>query len=177
MIVGLHGQVIYQTPTALWVQTQGIVYEVFVPLRILAQQLSAVQLFTTHIVREDAMSLYGFLELDEKIFFDRVIRISGIGPKVGLAILSTYTPSEFLAHLHDSKAIQKVPGIGPKSAGLLRIELEGFFIANAQPNIRDARLALEALGFKSDKIQQALAAFAGSSLSTQDIIKESLKKL
>ncbi|MDE5816539.1 MAG: RuvA C-terminal domain-containing protein, partial [Helicobacter sp.] len=61
--------------------------------------------------------------------------------------------------------------------GLLRIELEGFFIANAQPNIRDARLALEALGFKSDKIQQALAAFAGSSLSTQDIIKESLKKL
>ncbi|MDE7173506.1 MAG: Holliday junction branch migration protein RuvA, partial [Helicobacter sp.] len=74
MIVGLHGHVIHQTPTALWVQTQGIVYEVFVPLRILAQQLSDVRLFTTHIVREDAMSLYGFLELDEKIFFDRVIR-------------------------------------------------------------------------------------------------------
>lgn len=176
MIVGLQGQVLHQTPTALWVQTHGIVYEVFVPLRILAQNLGEVQLFTTQIVREDTLSLYGFLDLNEKTFFDRIIRISGIGPKVALAILSTYTPSEFLSHLHDNKAIQKVPGIGPKSAGLLRIELEGFCVADSQTNVRDARLALESLGFKADKIQQVLAGFVGTDLSAQEIIKEALKK-
>lgn len=179
MIVGLHGKVIRQTPSALWIQTaQGIVYEVFVSLKILTQKIDTIMLYTTQIVRDDGIFLYGFLNIDEKIFFDKVIRISGIGAKVALAILSTYTPHEFLAKLHDTKAIQKVPGLGPKNARRICVELAGFYIANTAPaHLDDARLALESLGFKPDKIQQVFNQLSDTNLSTQEIIKESLKKM
>ena len=94
MIVGLVGKVTKKEPTLLNVNVNGIIYEVFVSLNCSSKIISEdVTLQITHIIREDSQSLYGFLDINEKKLFDTVIKINGVGPKVALAICSTFTPS------------------------------------------------------------------------------------
>lgn len=86
-----------------------------------------VQLFTTLVVREDALTLYGFLEDGDRALFELVQTVSGIGPKVALSIVSALSPSQLaiaIAH-EDISAIEKVPGIGRKGAQRLILELKG----------------------------------------------------
>ena len=95
-----------------------------------AQQLNIgapVQLFTSLVVREDSLTLFGFLDEDSRSTFELVQTVSGIGPKVALAILGSHTPQTLsLAVLQeDVKAIEKVPGIGRKGAQRLILELKG----------------------------------------------------
>ncbi len=186
MIVGLHGKVVYKEPTFVHVDVQGIVYEVFISLHTFSALGSAeVSLYTTQIIREDAQLLFGFLEMQEKTLFARLIKINGVGPKVAMAICSTYTPTQFATALNnkDVKAIQKVPGIGPKSAGRILVELNGFDAeilsepANSSASLAytQASEALEALGFKKDKIAKALAACEGE--DTASLVKGALKLL
>ncbi|MFY4819610.1 Holliday junction branch migration protein RuvA, partial [Aliarcobacter butzleri] len=96
MIVGLIGKIIKKEPTQLNVNVNGVIYEVFVSLNCSSKIVSDdVKLEITHIIREDAQSLYGFLDSNEKKLFDTVIKINGVGPKVALAICSTFTPTSF----------------------------------------------------------------------------------
>ena len=86
-----------------------------------------VQLFTTLVVREDALTLYGFLEDGDRVLFELVQTVSGIGPKVALSIVSALTPSQLAIAIsqEDISAIEKVPGIGRKGAQRLILELKG----------------------------------------------------
>ena len=86
-----------------------------------------VQLFTTLIVREDALTLFGFLDEESRSAFETVQTVSGIGPKVALAILGAHTPQSLAAAIakEDIKGIEKVPGIGRKGAQRLILELKG----------------------------------------------------
>jgi Holliday junction DNA helicase RuvA len=86
-----------------------------------------VQLFTTLVVREDALTLYGFLEDGDRALFELVQTVSGIGPKVALSIVSALSPSQLAIAIsqEDISAIEKVPGIGRKGAQRLIIELKG----------------------------------------------------
>jgi Holliday junction DNA helicase RuvA len=114
-----------------------------------------VELFTTHIIREDNQSLYGFIDINEKKLFDRVIKINGVGPKVALAICSTFTPSGFaqIVSSGDINMLKRVPGIGPKGAGRILVELSGFVLdtesdgSSNTPSVSEAMMALESLGF------------------------------
>lgn len=185
MIVGLKGTVEYKEPTFVHVEVSGVVYEVFISL----QSFSAlgndeVKLFTSHIIREDAQLLYGFLDISEKKLFERLIKISGVGPKVAMAICSTYTPSQFATVINnkDVNGVKKVPGIGPKSAGRILVELNGFdveLVSSAdEPKTKafsEASEALESLGFKKDKISKVLSECSGS--DTSSLVKEALKLL
>jgi len=186
VIVGLRGNIVYKEPTFVHIDVQGVVYEVFISLHTfgtLAQ--TEIYLLTTQIIREDANLLYGFANSAEKKLFERLIKINGVGPKVAMAICSTYTPSQFATLLNnkDVKAVQKVPGIGPKSAGRILVELSGFDseILNANATSpatqahNEAAEALEALGFKKDKIAKALSACAGE--DTASLVKGALKLL
>lgn len=86
-----------------------------------------VQLFTTLVVREDSLTLFGFLDEESRLAFELVQTVSGIGPKVALAILGAHTPQSLAVAIaqEDIKAIEKVPGIGRKGAQRLILELKG----------------------------------------------------
>jgi len=186
MIVGLEGSIVYKEPSFVHINVNGVVYEVFISLHTFSALGSEkVSLFTTQIIREDANLLYGFMDMNEKKLFARLIKINGVGPKVAMAICSTYTPAQFATILSnkDVKAVQKVPGIGPKSAGRILVELNGFdaemLSAGAAPSASaaysEASEALEALGFKKDKISKALSACEGE--DTASLVKGALKLL
>lgn len=185
MIVGLVGKVTKKEPMLLNVNVNGIIYEVFVSLNCSSKIISEdVTLQITHIIREDSQSLYGFLDINEKKLFDTVIKINGVGPKVALAICSTFTPSSFaqIVNENDISMLKRVPGIGPKGASRILVELSGFIIdshtdsdGSVGASSIEASMALESLGFKKDLIAKVLKTC--TSASTSDLVKEALKKL
>jgi len=184
MIVALEGKLEYKEPKYIHINVNGVVYEVFISLQTFASiESTNIKLSTVHIIREDAQLLYGFLELAEKKLFQRLIKINGIGPKVAMAICSTYTPSQFgiIIESKNIDGIKKVPGIGPKSAGRIIVELNGFdadLLIESSPRNRsfsEATEALEALGFKKDKISKALSSCKGD--DTAQLVKQALKLL
>ena len=184
MIVGLNGVVFYKEPSFLHVEVSGVIYEVFISLQTFsALPKSEVKLFTKHIIREDAQLLYGFLDISEKKMFERLIKINGVGPKVAMAVCSTYTPSQFATVINnkDMNGVKKVPGIGPKSAGRILVELNGFdeeMLSNSSSeskSFNEATEALESLGFTKAKISKALSTCEGK--DTASLVKESLKLL
>ena len=183
MIIGLQGKVRRKEPTVVHLDVSGVVYEVFISVHTsIALEGDEVYLHTSHIIREDAQLLFGFAEKSEKMMFDRLIKINGVGPKVGMAICSTYTANTFfhLVQSNDLSALKRVPGIGPKSASRILVELSGF-----APDIEldgggaghhyEATLALESLGFKKDTINKVLKTITAS--DTASLVKEALKKL
>ncbi|MEJ5167743.1 MAG: Holliday junction branch migration protein RuvA [Arcobacteraceae bacterium] len=187
MIVGLKGIIDKKEPTKLHVDVNGVVYEVFVSITCSgAITDSKVKLFTTHIVREDAQALYGFVDINEKKLFDTLIKINGVGPKVALAICSTFSPSSFAQILitKDVNLLKTVPGIGPKGASRILVELSGMSLdidssgeggVHLDNSKNEALMALESLGFKKDVITKVLATC--TSATTSELVREALKKL
>jgi len=186
MIVGLHGKIVHKEPSVVHIDVNGVVYEVFISLQTFSAIGSeSVSLHITQIIREDASLLFGFLEMSEKKMFARLIKINGVGPKVGMAICSTYAPAQFATVINnkDINGVKKVPGIGPKSAGRILVELNGFSeellagdtSSSSSLAFNEAAEALEALGFKKDKISKALSACEGE--DTASLVKGALKLL
>ncbi|SFV75397.1 Holliday junction DNA helicase RuvA [hydrothermal vent metagenome] len=187
MIVGLEGVIEYKEPSFIHLDVNGVVYEIFISLQTFsALPQTKVKLFISHIIREDAQLLFGFLDMSEKKLFQKLIKINGVGPKVAMAICSTYTPSQFATIINnkDVKGVKQVPGIGPKSAGRILVELAGFdeeLVASSQqtPSLtkayNEASEALEALGFKKDKIAKVLNQCSGD--DTASLVKQGLKLL
>lgn len=185
MIVGLIGKIIKKDPTLLNLNVNGIIYEIFVSLNCSSKIISDdVTLEITHIIREDSQTLYGFLDANEKKLFDTVIKINGVGPKVALAICSTFTPSSFaqIVNENDVSMLKRVPGIGPKGASRILVELSGSIIdlnvedeGTNNSSLLEASLALESLGFKKDVLSKILKTCI--STTTSDLVKEALKKL
>ena len=183
MIVGIEGKIEKKEPTFLHINVNGLIYEVFVSINCSSGIIEEkVKLHTTQIIKEDSNTLYGFLDINEKKLFDTVIKINGVGPKVALAICSTFTPSSFEQIVNDKDVgmLKRVPGIGPKGASRILVELSGFVVDtedNQQANLSgiEAAMALESLGFKKDMINKVLASC--SSTTTAELVKEALKKL
>ncbi len=182
MIVGIEGTIERKEPTFMHLNVHGIIHEVQVSINTSSNiQDKKIKLFITQVIREDSDNLYGFMELDEKRMFDTVLKINGVGPKVGLAICSTFTPSTFakVVASKDVSMLKRVPGIGPKAASRILVELADFIVdANAESKdagaLGEAVMALESLGFKSEVIRKALQ---GASGDTSTLVKEGLKKL
>ncbi|MEA1983476.1 MAG: Holliday junction branch migration protein RuvA [Campylobacterota bacterium] len=186
MIVGINGNIVYKEPSFAHIDVHGLVYEVFISLQTFsALPKTEVSLFTTQVIREDASLLFGFMDMAEKKMFLRLIKINGVGPKVAMAICSTYTPSQFATVINnkDLNGVKKVPGIGPKSAGRILVELNGYSeevlasgdTPSASLAFNQATEALESLGFKKDKISKALTACSGE--DTASLVKDALKLL
>ncbi len=183
MIVGIEGTIERKEPTFLHLNVNGIIHEVMVSLNTSNEiQDTKVKLFVTQVIREDTNALFGFKNNNEKKMFDTVLKINGVGPKVGLAICSTFTPETFakVVASKDVSMLKRVPGIGPKAASRILVELADFIVdgnENSSVNsgaLGEATMALESLGFKQEAIRKALA---GSSGDTSTLVKEGLKKL
>ena len=184
MIVGIEGKIEKKDPTFVHINVGGLIYEVFVSVNCSSAIVGdSVKLYTTQIIKEESNNLYGFLDFDEKRLFDTVIKINGVGPKVAMAICSTFTPTSFaqIVQTNDIGMLKRVPGIGPKGASRILVELSGFVISstseggNFGQSASEAVMALESLGFKKEQINKALV--NAVSTDTAGLVKEALKKL
>lgn len=196
MIVGLRGYIENLEATFLEINVRGVIYGLGISmntstkLAIAKENGEEVYVFCLQIIREDNHLLFGFADKIERISFERLIKVNGVGPKVALTILSTYTPQSFADILQnkDIKALQRVPGIGAKSAGKIMVDLAGFFdelivekvsnlVQNDRTNTKDVFFALESLGFKSTDISNVLGNIKLDNMSITQITKEALKLL
>ena len=149
------------------------------------------KVFTYQAVREDAITLYGFLQKEERRMFLRLISVGGIGPKVSLQILSAISLRELALALvtGDTSALTKVPGVGKKTAQRLILELKekvdndellvGADVSSAggSSNASDAIMALTALGYPASEAARAVNAVAGTASSVEEIIRLTLKSM
>ena len=185
MIGRLSGTLTAKNPPQILVEVGGVGYEVDVPMSTfysLPSTGGSVTLFTHLVVREDAHVLYGFASAEERTVFRQLIRVSGIGPRTALAVLSGMSVADLAQSiaLQDAGRLMKIPGIGRKTAERLLLELKGKLAeAVGEPTTErgaDVVNALVALGY-SDK--EALVAVKGLApdMPLADAIRAALKVL
>ena len=192
MIGFLRGILLEKEAPNLTVEINGIGYEVqismnnFDHLPAIGKEIS---LYIHMVKREDGEFLYGFTNKEQRSLFRSLIKISNIGPKIALAILSVMSPSVFAKHLsnNDVDALERIPGIGGKTAKRLIIEMKDKIIewessgTNIGPDVdsamRDAISALVSLGYKQQEALCALICHKDKRLSSEELIKLALKKI
>jgi Holliday junction DNA helicase RuvA len=185
----LTGQLIEKRPPTIIVEVHGVGYEVDVPMSTYFQlpaMGSTIALYTHLIVREDAHLLFGFGTDQERQLFRQLLKISGIGARTALSVLSGMSVSELYQAVaaHDVARLTKIPGIGKKTAERLLLELRDKLnagmtsaVPGGDAEIRsDALNALLALGYSDKEAMQALASVAPET-PVQDAIRHALKLL
>jgi holliday junction DNA helicase RuvA len=199
MIASLTGRLVLKAPTQLVLDVHGVGYEVFIPLSTyygLPDLSESILLSVYTHVREDAISLFGFLTSQEKDAFVLLTSVSGVGPKLALSILSALPVSDLVSAIQseDVEKLTSVPGIGNKSAGRLVLELKDkvgklystlaseseVFRQGQDAYFDDALSALVNLGYRPQDAKEALKQVKKSnteSMKLQDMIRESLKEL
>jgi Holliday junction DNA helicase RuvA len=185
LIGRLSGKLAAKQPPQVLVDVGGVAYELDVPMSTfygLPATGEAVSLYTHLVVREDAHTLYGFATLEERTTFRQLIRISGVGARTALAVLSGLSVADLAqaVTMQEAAPLTRIPGIGKKTAERLLLELKGKLVeagaaGGAQPG-SDVVNALVALGY-SDK--EALAATKGlqPGISVSEGIRAALKVL
>lgn len=174
MIASVRGLIQLIAHDHLVIETAGVGLQIFAPrptLGALGPIGSEVFLYTQLIVREDALTLYGFSEPAQRAVFDVLLGISGVGPRVALSMLSAYSPDEIRATVarNDAAALARVPGIGKKTAERLllelkgRLDLKGLPVADpanpaAAPVDDELATLLMGLGYSNSEASAAIAA-------------------
>ncbi len=185
MIGRLSGKLTAKNPPQILVEVGGVGYEVDVPMSTFYSLPSAgasVTLFTHLVVREDAHVLYGSASAEERSVFRQLIRVSGIGPRTALAVLSGMSVADLAQSiaLQDAGRLVKIPGIGRKTAERLLLELKGKLAESVgEPTTErgaDVVNALVALGY-SDKEALAAAKGLAPDMPLAEAIRAALKTL
>lgn len=198
MIAHLKGRLLHKSPVSLVVDVQGVGYEVFIPLTAyyqLPECGATIALFIHTHLREESLKLFGFLNAEEKQMFELLIRISKVGPKIALAILSGMTAQDLTQAVfnNDISTLNTIPGVGRKTAERLALELKDKLSEmNLQPQTvaatgsapgnglrDDAVSALVNLGYKKAQAEQALRKVWRDEArpSLEELIRDSLNCL
>ena len=194
MIGRLQGIILEKQPPSILLDVQGVGYELEASMTTfynLPECGEKIVLHTHLVVREDAQLLYGFHSLSERLMFRNLIKISGVGPKLALTILSGISAEEFTRCIMeaDSKALTRLPGVGKKTAERLVIELKDRLekeapaslpagapvIEKAANPVNDAVSALISLGYKAQQASQMVRNLDVDGKSTEDIIRAALQ--
>ena len=177
MIASVRGKLIYSDNTCAVVECGGVGYKCFVTkntLYNLPQKGEEVFLYTYLAVREDAMDLYGFKELEELDTFKLITSVNGVGAKIGLALLSEFTASQISLYIasNDPKSLTAASGVGLKLAQRIVLELKDK-VGSLQSN---DSMEIKAVGYSQSEASLAVGKL-DPSLSTEDLIKQALKTL
>lgn len=194
MIYSLRGKIVYTDVKNVVIDVGGVGYCCNTTNKTLAQLQgvsSEVVLYTYMAVREDSVDLYGFYDTLELDFFKKLISVSGIGPKIGLSILSDFTPDQLalLITTGDAKTLSKANGLGPKSAQRIVLELKdkisgdmlstssvdiNFDANNTSTSAGEAIEALVSIGFTPQEASKIVSGL-DPTLSVEEMIKLALK--
>jgi len=194
MISFVKGFIDHVLDTSIIIDTGALGYQVFVAERVivgLGAKSDEVKLYTYMSVKDDGISLYGFLEMEELNLFNRLITVSGIGPKVAMAMLNSLTPSQIMNAIvtNDEKSLTQAPGLGRKTAARLILELkdkiktdeliavQDDFSGSRNNEVAEAIEALISLGYSRQDTVRAVYSLDTEGLSVEDVIKMALKKL
>jgi Holliday junction DNA helicase RuvA len=198
MIGRLRGTLLEKQPPHLLLDVNGVGYDVQAPMTTfyeLPETGSEIILHTHLAVREDAHVLYGFLRQHDRSLFRELIKVSGVGPKLALAILSGMSADEFVGTVHagDSAALVKLPGVGKKTAERLVIEMKDRLkdwqggalpiastaaqAAPANDAVKDAISALIALGYKPQEASRMVSKVESEGLASEEVIRMALRSV
>ncbi|EOB3573078.1 Holliday junction branch migration protein RuvA [Vibrio vulnificus] len=203
MIGRLRGILLEKQPPELLIEVNGIGYEVQMPMSCFYELPNIGEeaiIYTHFVVREDAQLLYGFNTVKERALFREVIKANGVGPKLGLAILSGMTASQFVASVEreDISTLVKLPGVGKKTAERLVVEmkdrLKGWSAGDLFTPFTDAApvdsgsasnnsaeeeavSALLALGYKPVQASKVVSQIAKPDMTSEQLIREALKSM
>lgn len=197
MIGRLQGTILEKQPPSILIDVQGVGYELEASMSTFYQLPECGENITLHthlVVREDAQLLYGFYSLSERQMFRNLIKISGVGPKLALTILSGMSAEDFSRCIMegDSKALTRLPGVGKKTAERLVIELKDRLekddsiklpgstgttasIERQANPVNDAVSALISLGYKAQQASQMIRDIDVEAKSTEEIIRAALQ--
>lgn len=186
MIASLAGTLVRKDPSDILVETSGVGYQIYIPvstLTVLPEVGEDVRLHTFQYVREDTLALYGFATQAERRLFSELLGVSGIGPKVALAILSVASPNDIRAAISagDTEFITSVPGIGKKTAERVVVDLRDKMdmlteTGESRGNDEVAE-ALVGLGYSRSEARRAVQQVASDATETDEMLKEALKTL
>lgn len=205
MIVMLTGTLAEATATGIVLEVGGVGYALSVSQTtssaLPAQGSHDVRVFVRMVVRESSIELFGFATREERLVFDRLVAITGVGPKLALAVLSTFTAPELASVVmaKDQKRMSTVPGVGKKTAGRLIMELSDVFAndvelralsqgADAQggqtkakdddAEAQDAQMALLSMGFTQQEAELALEGSAtDGAVTAEQMLARALRRL
>jgi holliday junction DNA helicase RuvA len=187
MIGSIHGRVIHVGADYALIEIGGIGYRVIAGPSLLARFRvgSEASVYTHHLVREDLQALFGFATLDELGFFELLMTVSQVGPRLALAITSAHPVTRLqLAILNDDlDAFTSVSGVGRKTAQRIVLELKekvhaaGLSAGGGAPHDSDVVAALESLGYTATEARRAAGAVAGSDGELDSRIKAALQEL
>lgn len=197
MIGRLQGIILEKQAPELLLDVNGVGYEIQAPISTFAMlgKTGSVAVLYTHLaVREDAHQLYGFSDKEQRTLFRTLIKVSGVGPKLALAILSGMDVSAFslCVHNEDVAALTKLPGVGKKTAERLIVEMrdrlkewqapaplwaaaDNADKASQEAMLREAESALIALGYKPQDAARMLNKVAEAATSPEDMIRLALR--
>ncbi|GAB3285537.1 Holliday junction branch migration protein RuvA [Parahaliea aestuarii] len=201
MIGRIRGTLIHKQPPEILVEVAGVGYELQVPMTTLFQLPALgkeVALVTHFVVREDAQQLFGFIDERDRGLFRQLIKVSGVGPKLALTILSGMDASSFARCVQqgDISSLVALPGVGKKTAERLLVEmrdkLKGWLdemgegagsagiaaVARPASKVADAEGALVALGYKPAEAARAVAAVNDDGVdNSEELIRRALKSM
>ena len=202
MIGRIRGHLVYKQPPDILVEVGGVGYEIQVPMTTLfrlPELGSEVSLVTHFVVREDAQLLYGFIDERDRSLFRQLIKVSGVGPKLALTILSGMDSTSFARCVQrdDISSLVALPGVGKKTAERLLVEmrdkLQGWLVQAAEADglpggavnlapvantVADAESALIALGYKPQEASRVVAAVNDDSVAdSEELIRRALKSM
>jgi len=195
MIATLMGKVERVSGESCIVEVNGVGYLVYMSLpslEIVSREIDMVKIYTHFQMREDGVTLFGFLSPEEQTVFQKIISVSGVGPKTGLAILGRFSADELRAAIQreDHHVLTSVSGVGLKTAQRLVLELKGKLGSitlngeNVKVNLvnsssSDAIDALIALGYPNKEAQQAVESIIAldQKLTTPELVRKALQHL
>ena len=191
----INGRVVHKTPTAIVIETNGIGYKIHIPLSTFERipDKEKTKVFTRLSInnKDFEVKIYGFSSLEERGLFDLLLSVNGVGPNMALIILSASSVSQFKRFVigNDSKALQRIKGIGKKTAERIILELKEAIVsivpeevssaeARELATISDAIMALISLGYARQAAEKAVNMATknlGASEKVEVLIKEALK--
>jgi Holliday junction DNA helicase RuvA len=189
----LRGKLVAKQPPVLLIEVNGVGYEVEAPMTTfydLPETGKEITLHTHLVVLEDAHTLFGFAKLSDRALFRSLIKISGVGPRMALAILSGMSADSFVRCIqdNDAAALTRVPGVGKKTAERLVVELRDKLgkgeaggaelptVSSGPANpVEEAVSALIALGYKPPDASRMVRAIEAKDLGVEEIIRRALQ--
>ncbi len=195
LIEYIKGTVEYIDTEYIVVESNAIGYKIYCgnPFEFQKYRNQSIQIFTHHYVREDLIALYGFPTREERLLFEKLLNVSGIGPKGAVAILATGEPDKVVSaiEMEDEKFLTKFPGVGKKTARQIILDLKGklkgfgapteglFAVDEVQEEgaheLEEALEALKALGYAEREIKKIKPKLVEETLTTDQYIKKALQ--